>query len=83
MKWLSLVLTYFPVVLQTVTAVEASVQAPGATKKQVAMNIITAAAQAAEKIPEPVVQQIAGLVDMVVASLNTAGVFTKSIPATT
>jgi len=82
MKWLSLILAYLPVVLQTVTSVEASVQAPGATKKQIAMNIITAGAQAAEKIPEPVVQQIGSLVDTVVAALNGNGVFMKS-PATT
>ena len=83
MKWLSLLLAYLPVALQTITAVEASVQAPGATKKQVVMGIITAGTQAAEKIPEAHVQQIAGLVDMVVGALNTAGVFGKSTATTT
>ena len=61
---------------------EASVQAPGATKKQVVMGIITAGTQAAEQIPELEVQQIAGLVDTVVGALNTTGVFTKVTPKT-
>jgi hypothetical protein len=82
MKWLSLVLTYLPVVLQTVTTVEAAITAPGTSKKQVAMDIITAGAQAGEKIPDAQVQQISGLVDVVVGTLNTTGIFTKSTPAT-
>ena len=75
MKWLSL-LPYLPVVLQTVTAVEAAIKdAPGASKKQVAMDIITTVAAAGEKFPEAHVQQISGLVDVVVGSLNKSGVF--------
>ena len=74
MKWLSL-LPYLPVVLQTVTAVEAAIKdAPGASKKQVAMDIITTVAAAGEKFPEAHVQQISGLVDVVVGSLNKSGV---------
>ena len=76
MKWLSLILAYLPVVLQTVTSVEASIaNVSGASKKQVAMDIITTVAAAGQKLPEEHVQQISGLVDMVVGSLNKFGVF--------
>ena len=52
MKWLSLLLAYLPVVLQAVTAVEATIKdAPGASKKQVVMDIITTVAAAGEKTP--------------------------------
>jgi hypothetical protein len=81
MKWLSLLLAYLPVVLHAITAVEATIkEAPGASKKQVVMDIITTVAAAGEKIPEAHVQQISGLVDVVVGTLNKSGVF-KS-PAT-
>lgn len=78
MKWLSLLLAYLPVVLQAVTAVEATIKdAPGASKKQVVMDIITTVAAAGEKLPEAHVQQISGLVDVVVGTLNKSGVFTS------
>ena len=81
MKWLSLVFAYLPVVLQTVTTVEATLQnVPGASKKQVAMDIITAAATAGEQFPEAHVQQVSGLVDVVVGSLNKSGVFAAKAP---
>ena len=82
MKWLSLLLAYLPVVLQAVTAVEATIKdAPGASKKQVVMDVITDIASAGEKIPEAHVQQISGLVDAVVGTLNKSGVFTSSTAA--
>ena len=82
MKWLSLLLAYLPVVLQAVTAVEATIKdAPGASKKQVVMDIITTVAAAGEKLHEAHVQQISGLVDVVVGTLNKSGVF-KSPTAT-
>lgn len=82
MKWLSLLLAYLSVVLQAVTAVEATIKdAPGASKKQVVMDIITTVAAAGEKLPEAHVQQISGLVDVVVGTLNKSGVF-KSPAAT-
>jgi predicted AAA+ superfamily ATPase len=79
MKWLSLLFAYLPVVLQGITAVEATIEgATGASKKQVVMDIITNVAAAGEKIPEAHVQQISGLVDVVVGTLNKSGVFTSS-----
>ena len=83
MKWLALVIAYLPVVLQTVTSVEATLKnTAGASKKQVALDIITAAASAGEKLPEEHVQQISGLVDVVVGSLNKSGVFASSAAKT-
>jgi hypothetical protein len=79
-NWLSILLTYLPVVLHVVTAVEATINAPGATKKQVVMAIITNAATAGEQISEAHVQAISTLVDLVVGTLKTAGVFTSSTP---
>ncbi len=82
MKWLSLLLAYLPVVLQTITAVEATIKgAPGASKKQVVMDIITTVATAGERFPEAHVQQISGLIDVVVGTLNKSGVFTPSTAA--
>ena len=75
MNWVSLLFAYLPVVLQGVTAVEATIKgASGATKKQVVMDVITNVATAGEKIPEAHVQQISGLVDAVVGTLNKSGV---------
>jgi hypothetical protein len=45
------------------------------------MDIITTVAAAGEKLPEAHVQQISGLVDVVVGTLNKSGVF-KSPTAT-
>jgi len=84
MSWLSLLLAYLPVVLQSVTSVESTIKnAPGASKKQVVMDIITTVAEAGEKIPETVVQQVSGLVDTVVGALNKSGIFTSSPAAAT
>ena len=78
MKWLTLIFQYLPSVLATVVAVEGAIGSqPGATKKQVAMNILTAGATAAQKIPNADVAAVAGLVDTVVTTLNASGVFTK------
>ena len=82
MNLVSLLFAYLPVVLQGVTAVEATIKgASGATKKQVVMDVITNVAAAGEKIPEAHVQQISGLVDAVVGTLNKSGGFTSSTAA--
>jgi hypothetical protein len=82
LSWLSLLLTYLPVALQAITSVEATIKnSPGASKKQVVMDIITAGADAATKIPDAHVQQIGGLVDVIVGSLNKSGVFSSTTPA--
>jgi len=81
LTWISLLMQFLPVALQAVIAVETSIKnAPGASKKQVVMDIITAGADVATKIPDAHVQQIGGLVDVIVGSLNKSGIF-SSAPA--
>jgi hypothetical protein len=77
MDWLKLVMMYGGAVFQTVTAVEASVHAPGATKRKIALDIITLGANVAQRIPEAHVQQIGTLIDVIVTALNKSGVFVK------
>ena len=78
MKWFDLVLHYFPVVLQGVVAVESSIGSqPGATKKQVVLNAVTAAAKTAETVDETHVKAISTLIDTTVGALNQSGVFGK------
>jgi hypothetical protein len=85
MNWLSLIIKFFPVVLQTVIAVENALHGqPGATKKAVVMDIITAGAKQAQTIPNDTVQDIGTLVDNVVGALNSSKVFNKlGAPPTT
>jgi hypothetical protein len=79
MKWLSLLMHYFPAVLQGVIAVEQAVGSsqPGATKKQVVMGAITAAAKVGGQVDEQHVAAISTLIDTTVGALNQAGVFGK------
>lgn len=80
MNWLSLVLTYLPVVLKGVVAVEQSIgsEAPGAAKKTIVVDAIIAGAKSAETATDPNVAGISTLVDTVVSSLNATGVFSHS-----
>ena len=78
MKWITLLFTFLPTILSTIVAVEkaaAGLNIPGANKKQVVLDIITAGATGAEQIPVPQVQQIGGLIDTVVGALNKSGIF--------
>ena len=79
MSWLKMLLTYFPIVIQGVVAVETAIKgASGASKKQLVLDVITAGAQVTGTAPDPKVAQIGNLIDAVVTSLNKSGVFTKS-----
>lgn len=79
MNWLKLILTYLPAVLQGVTAVESALHGtPGATKKQIVLNVITTGADAAQQVPQKDVQGIGFLIDTVVGALNATGVFQKA-----
>jgi len=81
MNWLKLLFQYLPVVLQGVVAIEAATHGlPGATKKQIVLQVITAGAGVAQSIPQAQVQQIGGLIDTVVGALNKSGVFVKDTP---
>ncbi len=79
MKALLLIAKYLPVVMGTVAAVEQTVQAPGQTKAQVALNTIQAAsAIVGQTVPEEHVQLITGLINGVVDVFNKSGIFQKT-----
>ena len=78
MKWFTTILSYFPVVLQGIIAVEQALRGtPGATKKQIVLNVINAGAEAGKNIPEPHTQAVSALIDASVDALNNAGIFSK------
>jgi hypothetical protein len=79
-KWLLLLLGYLPTILATVVAVETAskgLNIPGANKKQVVIDIITAGAKGAETIPNETVSGIGTVIDTVVDTFNKSGIFTK------
>ena len=83
MNWLALFMQYFPAVLQAVVAVEHAIGSQsGASKKQVVMSAVSAAAKVGAGVNEQHVQVISQLIDSTVTALNTAGVFGKSATAT-
>jgi hypothetical protein len=72
-------LKYAPYALAGAQAVEAAVGAGnGADKKQLVIAGILAGAHAGETVPVPQVQAIAGVVDIVVGTLNAAGLLGKT-----
>jgi hypothetical protein len=76
MRWFKAILDYFPVILQGIIAVEQALKGtPGATKKQIVLNVINAGAEAGKQIPEGHVQAVSTLIDASVDALNAAGVF--------
>lgn len=81
MKFLLLALKYLPSVLQAVVVVEdiASGKA-GTTKKAIVMNSLQAAAAITGGMDNQTAQVISALIDTTVKDLNSAGVFTKSVP---
>ncbi len=73
MKIFISLLGYLPYVLSAVQSVEAAVgSAPGsgATKKQLVLSAVTAAASVGEQIPEAHVSAISAMIDGIVALLN-------------
>jgi hypothetical protein len=79
MKYLMLALKYLPFVLAGVQAVENSLAGqPGATKKAAVLSAIAAAGAVGEQVPEDHVKVISALIDSVVGTLNTSGVFKKA-----
>lgn len=81
MKQFLLIAKYLPLVMSAVMGVEQSVQAPGETKAQVALSAVQSVAQiAGQTVPESHVQLIASLIDGVVGTFNTTGVFTNGSP---
>jgi hypothetical protein len=75
-------LVYAPLALNAVQGIEAAAAAtPGATKSEIAVNIVLAAATAAEGVPVPAVSAIASLVALLVSAANAFGVFKHKAPA--
>jgi hypothetical protein len=78
---IALIAKYLPIVMGTVLAVEQSINAPGSTKAQVALNTIQTVSQiAGEAVPEEHVQTVAHLINGVVDVFNKTGIFTKAAP---
>ena len=76
---IALIAKYLPIVMGTVLAVEQSINAPGSTKAQVALNTIQTVSQiAGEAVPEEHVQTVAHLINGVVDVFNKTGIFTKA-----
>lgn len=79
MNWLKAIVMYLPSVLHAVVAVEAAIGGgKGKAKKQLVLDVIKAGAEATAKIPEEHVAGVAKMVDVLVDSLNSSGVFAKS-----
>ncbi len=76
MKIFMLIAKYLPLVMGTVAAVEQTVQAPGQTKAQIALNTIQVVSSiAGQTVPESHVQTITSLINGVVDVFNKSGVF--------
>lgn len=75
MKIFLFLLQSLPAILAAVVGIEHSIKAPGATKKQIVMDIITIAAIQGEKMPEAHVTAVSAAIDNVVSILNASGVF--------
>jgi hypothetical protein len=76
-------LQYVPYVSQAMQSVEATnASLPGATKKQIVLASVQAAAKVGEQIPEAHVQLIATLIDLLAGIFNSTGLFAnKAKPA--
>jgi hypothetical protein len=77
MNMFQFLLSITPQLLGAIIAIEHEVNAPGATKKQIVLDSVTIAAKAGEKIPDPHVAGISMLIDSLVGTLNSSGVFNK------
>ena len=62
--------------MQQVEAVSASL--PGATKKEIVMASVQAAAKVGESIPQPHIQLVSSLIDVLVGVFNASGLFQKA-----
>ena len=77
-------LEFFPFVLQAVKAVEDNYSAePGATKKELVLSSVLAAAKVGESVPNATVTLISGLIDSTVTALNASGIFTHAAKTST
>jgi len=71
MKLFASLMSYFPSILAGIQAVEGALgKGNGATKKQLVLNALSAAAGVGEAVPEAHVAGISALIDATVATLN-------------
>lgn len=76
MTALLLIFKYLPVILQAIMAVEGAIGAGnGATKKQIVLAAIQAAAKVGETVDQKTVTMLSSLVDEIVGLLNASGIF--------
>ena len=69
-------LQFFPAIFHAVKAVEDTCSAePGATKKQLILDSVMAAAKVGETVLQAEVAMISGLIDSTVAMLKASGIF--------
>ncbi len=84
MSWLLLVVKYFPLVIQSVVAIQSAMAgASGQSKKAVFMAAVQAGATVGETIPDAHIAGISKMVDTTVAALhatNFAGFGTSAVP---
>ena len=74
MKAFLALLSYFPYILAGIVAVQGSLpNAPGATKKELILNAVLAAASVGEQVPEAHVSAISKFIDVTVATLKGTG----------
>lgn len=75
MNFLKQFLTYLPIAIPTVIAVEAAAKdTAGGSKRQVAQDIVLAIAHGAEKVPEEHAQVAGQVIDIIVSAMNNSGV---------
>lgn len=82
MKFLAAFAKYFPYALAGVSAIQSVLaEAPGETKKTLAVNLILAAAHVGEVVPNGAVEAVSALVDTTVTGLKNAGLlgFSNSV----
>lgn len=77
------ILSNLPAILKAIIGIESAVTAPGATKKAMVMNSLAIASKVGETIPESHVAAVSAVIDSVVNSLNTSGVFAHKSSGTT
>ena len=80
MDWFRLIMSYLPVILQAVVAVEQTIKgSPGEAKKQVVLDTIQGAATGQTELPAIPVHALSAMIDTTVASLNSSGVFSHTV----
>lgn len=75
-KWLSILATYVPTVIRVVIGIEQALkESKGETKKQIAIALINAGAEAGVSSDSQHVAAISKVIDVTVDALNQSGVF--------